>query len=777
MSAHVTSRPAHRIRQWRRESVEFVGVVAVYEGGRHLTCNSGTHVQLKEEPPSGMSDSLARLPYLGQLHPRQEQFQQTSLRQGPLSHQQLLPNHDLMIQMLTIFEQLVGTVQQTAQQQMEFMERFSTDAVQPPSNPAQNVDTLPGNTKAFQTDSVRSHAVVINEPSVQQWRRCARVNFGGTPIRLPLDAASGGPILSSPSVCVNTASGTGLSLDDEFRCDITTAGSTRNEPTIVTELHVSSFPDPSPVPESVLHKVFNEELGKEVNLELKENRRPTVCPKRPVAYAVVENVDHELDTQQQQQLNIITPIVYSKLAAPIVGMRKAIGSKPVLNATLQPRLYPLLVENAHGAYQQSIATSLAREPGAFYHLKGADVDGATQKEHDRNLQAVLQHFQDYGPTVRPDRTRFELYLLLYDFASQYVSTDKFGHIDVPQPIKRRVRPEEDFVIARIRLEDISTQPDLLLRRYVFEGWPTKAADPKIQRYQTRADFDDGEACQLCASVARSPPYSLPVPSPKPAGPWQRSCMDIAEPLNDDYVVRTHRISVLATIAILHQMFPQLGKPNLIVDDNRTQFTSVEIFSNGVHHTATVPYQPHGRAKRVVGILKRAVKTISEGRGTIGRTLDIFLSAYRCAPEVLDPKPHQKEFDRRGIAMRENNQRVTRSHINQPRSRFKAGPAASPSTKPKALPLDVLLGEWKLASFPELPPLSPMQLTPRPPTSLPAIPAEPKTRATCTRSGSLLLQEPCATPSPFPASSSSTSSSQLALFSGAPTALARAGQLF
>uniref|UniRef100_A0A8D8NBP0 (northern house mosquito) hypothetical protein n=1 Tax=Culex pipiens TaxID=7175 RepID=A0A8D8NBP0_CULPI len=128
-------------------------------------------------------------------------------------------------------------------------------------------------------------------------------------------------------------------------------------------------------------------------------------------------------------------------------------------------------------------------------------------------------------------------------------------------------------------------------------------------------------------------------------------------------------------------------------------------------------------------------------------------------------------------MRDGNQRVTRSHINHPRSRFKAGPAASPSAKPKALPLDILLGEWKLASVPELPPLSPMQLTPRPPSSLPAILAEPNTRATCTRSGSLLLQEPGATPSPFPASSSSTSSSQLELFSGAPTALARADQLF
>uniref|UniRef100_A0A8D8BYT1 Uncharacterized protein K02A2.6 n=1 Tax=Culex pipiens TaxID=7175 RepID=A0A8D8BYT1_CULPI len=729
-----------------------------------------------------MNDWHAQLPDMEQLQIRREQLQQEPFHLANHQQQQLQRSPEQLIRMMQTFEQLANAVQQIVQQQKDLMERFTTDAAQPPPDPAQNVDTLPGNTKAFQTDTVRSHAVVINEHSVQQWRRCASVDFGGTPIRLPLDAASGGPMLSSPSVRVNTASGTVLSLDDEFRCDTSIAGSTRNEPTIVTELHVSSFPEPSPVFESVLHKVFNEELGKEVKLELKENHRPTVCPKRPVAYAVVENVDRGSD---KQQLNIITPIEYSESAAPIVGVRKAIGSISIcaLNADRQPHQYSLLVENAPGAYQHSIATSLAREPGAFYHPE----DGATQKEHDRNLEAVLHHFQDYGHTTRPDhapllnivgskadRKRIALYLLLYDLASQYVSTDQFGHADVQRLINQH------FAIAILRLEDISNQPDPLLRkirRYVFEGWPRKAADPKIQRYQTRVDIDDGEACQPCASVARSPPHSLPVPWPKPAGPWQRSCMDFAEHLNDDYVVRTYGISVLATIAILRQMFPKLGKPNLIVDDNRTQFSSVDFFSNGVHHTTTVPYQPHGRAKRVVGILKRAVKTISVGRGTIAGTLNIFLSAYRCAPAVLDPEPHQKEFHRR-IVMRDGNQRVTRSHINQPRSRFKAGPAASPSTKPKALPLDVLLGEWKLASFPELPPLSPMQLTPRPPSSLPAIPAEPNTRATCTRSVSLLLQEqPGATPSPFSASSSSTSSSQLALFSGAPTALARADQLF
>uniref|UniRef100_A0A1Q3EU21 RNA-directed DNA polymerase n=1 Tax=Culex tarsalis TaxID=7177 RepID=A0A1Q3EU21_CULTA len=533
--------------------------------------------------------------------------------------------------------------------------------------------------------------------------------------------------------------------------------------------------------------------------------------------------------------------------------------------------------------------------------------------------------------------RFALNLLLYDFSIRYISTDKFGDADVlSRLINQHVRPEEDYVIASIRLEeDIrsvaaesinalplsfsavakSTQSDPLLRklyRYVLEGWPkAKVADPEIRRYQIRADaltvvdgcilfaerlvipaqhrkrcleqlhrghpgmvrmkqiarsyvywpsLDDDivsyvKACQPCASVARSPPHSPPVPWPKAAGPWQRIHIDFAGPINGDYfliavdsfskwpeVVRTQRISALATIAILRRMFAQLGMPTIIVSDNGTQFTSAEFAefcaSNGIHHTTTAPYHPqsNGQAERFVDTFKRAVKKISEGRGTIEEALDIFLLTYRstpnrCAPEgkspseimfgrkirtclellrppaVRDPQPSQKEDQRRSFIkqdlvyaqvhagnawkwapgvilerigsvmynVRVGNQRVIRSHINQLRGRSEGGPADSPPSKPKALPLDVLLGAWKLAStssVPELPPLSPMELTSRPSTPELADPAEtppcassspdpaetPPRASSTPRPRSLPPQASGATPSPLAASSSSSSSS-------------------
>ncbi|XP_038116710.1 uncharacterized protein K02A2.6-like [Culex quinquefasciatus] len=339
-------------------------------------------------------------------------------------------------------------------------------------------------------DSVSSNVVVINECTVQKRRRFVSVDFGGTLIRLQLDTASditviskelwsevGCPRLSPPSVRAKTASGTELSLNGEFRCDITIAGSTRNELIRVTEKPlqllgsdlVDSFGLASIPMDSYCCNVFSKNLGlctkTKVKLELKENCRPVFCPKRPVAYAMVEAVDRELD--RLQQLNIITPIDYSEWAAPIVVVRKANGSIRIcgdystgLNAVLQPHQYPLPlpedifaklanckvfsqidlsdaflqvevdeqdrhlltinthrglylynrlapgVKNAPGAFQQITSTMLAGIPAASCYLDDVIVGGATQEEHDRNLKAVLQRIQDYGFTIRLEKCSF-----------------------------------------------------------------------------------------------------------------------------------------------------------------------------------------------------------------------------------------------------------------------------------------------------------------------------------------------------------------------------------
>ncbi|XP_035900492.1 uncharacterized protein K02A2.6-like [Anopheles stephensi] len=92
--------------------------------------------------------------------------------------------------------------------------------------------------------------------------------------------------------------------------------------------------------------------------------------------------------------------------------------------------------------------------------------------------------------------RWALALLLYDFTIEYVATDKFGNADIlSRLMNRHEKPEEDYVIASIQLEDDmnhlvtsatqalplnfkdlerGTQTDSMLRKvfqFVQNGWP------------------------------------------------------------------------------------------------------------------------------------------------------------------------------------------------------------------------------------------------------------------------------------------------------------------
>ncbi|XP_055623717.1 uncharacterized protein K02A2.6-like [Toxorhynchites rutilus septentrionalis] len=306
---------------------------------------------------------------------------------------------------------------------------------------------------------------------------------------------------------------------------------------------------------------------------------------------------------------------------------------------------------------------------------------------DREGLAII--FAKEIPVYTANRLqRFALNLLLYDFEIEYVSTEKFGNADLlSRLIDQHIKPEEDYVIASLNLEeDIrvvaqSTQADPLLRqvhRYVQNGWPQSTLDgSELRRFQSRQEslsVVDGcilfaerlvipslhrkrfvKACQQCASAARSPPHSPPVPWPKSTAPWQRVHVDFAGPIEGDYyllaidsfskwpeIIRTTRITSAATISILRGLFARLGMPVNLVSDNGTQFTSAEFAdfcaSNGIEHLTTAPFHPqsNGQAERFVDTFKRAVKKIREGRGSIEEALDVFLLTYRSTPSRALP---------------------------------------------------------------------------------------------------------------------------------------------
>ncbi|XP_065083396.1 uncharacterized protein K02A2.6-like [Ochlerotatus camptorhynchus] len=196
----------------------------------------------------------------------------------------------------------------------------------------------------------------------------------------------------------------------------------------------------------------------------------------------------------------------------------------------------------------------------------------------------------------------------------------------------------------------------IARSYVY--WPS--IDDEIVGFV--------KACKHCASVAKSPPHSPPVPWPKPSGPWKRVHVDYAGPIDGVYyllaidahskwpeVVPTQRITSTATISILRNIFARLGMPETLVSDNGTQFTSSEFqkfcSDSGIDNVTTAPFHPqsNGQAERFVDTFKRALKKIQEGKNCVGEALDIFLLTYRTTPnrQVEDGKsPSEAMFGRR-----------------------------------------------------------------------------------------------------------------------------------
>ncbi|XP_052888447.1 uncharacterized protein K02A2.6-like [Anopheles moucheti] len=202
-----------------------------------------------------------------------------------------------------------------------------------------------------------------------------------------------------------------------------------------------------------------------VTLQLKEHRRPVFCPKRPVAYAMLDAVDKELD--RLQRLGVITPVDYSDWAATIVVVRKANGQIRIcgdystgLNGALHPQEYPLplpadifaklgncthftqidlsdaflqveideqsrrlLTINTHkglysynrlppgikiapAAFQQLMDKMLVGIRGVSSYMDDIIVGGRNQKEHDEVLDQTLNRIQDYGFTIRVEKCFF-----------------------------------------------------------------------------------------------------------------------------------------------------------------------------------------------------------------------------------------------------------------------------------------------------------------------------------------------------------------------------------
>ncbi|XP_040158056.1 uncharacterized protein K02A2.6-like [Anopheles arabiensis] len=354
---------------------------------------------------------------------------------------------------------------------------------------------------------VTSRVVTVNICRVNDRRKYVNLTICGQHVSLQLDTGSditvisrslwqqlGKPSLVPAEVNARTASGEELQLDGEFETSIEMAGKTREAIIRVTRANIlllgadlidqfglSSLPMDSyckMVSSSGYIKGLQAKFPtvfsgtglctkSRIHLQLKEDARPVFCPKRPVAYAMIETVNKELD--RLEQLNIITRVDFSEWAAPIVVVRKANGNIRIcgdystgLNDALQPLEYPLplpedifsklahsswfskvdlsdaflqveiheqyrplLTINTHrglyhynrlppgikvapAAFQQIIDRMLAGLQGTSGYMDDVVVGGKTEEEHDENLTKLFQRLKQFGFSVRADKCSLKM---------------------------------------------------------------------------------------------------------------------------------------------------------------------------------------------------------------------------------------------------------------------------------------------------------------------------------------------------------------------------------
>ncbi|XP_049301295.1 uncharacterized protein K02A2.6-like [Anopheles funestus] len=350
-------------------------------------------------------------------------------------------------------------------------------------------------------------SVTINVHNIRDRRKYVNIKLNGSQVRLQLDTGSdisvisrdlwkkiGSPQLTPPSVIAKSASGDKLGILGEFEANVEVSQKKRQAVIYVVESELALLGTDlaeifslwsSPIdefcnnissatiaPEAILRKfplLFQPCMGictkAAITLHLKPDGRPVFSPKRPVAFAMREAVEAELD--RLQKLNVITPVEYSEWAAPIVVVRKSNGKLRIcgdystgLNAALHPHDYPLplpedifaklgkstifsqidlsdaflqvpiaeqsrqmLTINTHkglylynrlppgikvapGAFQQLMDQMLAGMEGVSCYMDDIIVGGRTQNEHDELLSETLKRIQEYGFTIRSDKCSF-----------------------------------------------------------------------------------------------------------------------------------------------------------------------------------------------------------------------------------------------------------------------------------------------------------------------------------------------------------------------------------
>ena len=354
-------------------------------------------------------------------------------------------------------------------------------------------------------DSRRKVKAVVKLNKVEG-RKNVTVRIGNVDITMQLDTGAdvtiidqktwrrlGSPSLSEASLDLSAANGSPIKVEGSFDAEFKVKGFQGKGRCYVTKnirlLGIDWIDQLPPFKEAfattccvvktagVLEKeiqqkhpdVFKEELGRckklTAELVLKKDAKPVFVPKRGVPFAVEELVEKELD--RLVDIGVLTPVSYSKWAAPIVVVKKKTGavricadystglndalelnrhplptpeeiftklnggvvfsqidlrdaylqvemsekSKELLTVNTKRGLYqynrlPFGVKSAPGIFQGIMDNLIAGVDGCAAYLDDIVVCGRTQEEHDRSVRRLFERIEEFGIRVRLEKCSF-----------------------------------------------------------------------------------------------------------------------------------------------------------------------------------------------------------------------------------------------------------------------------------------------------------------------------------------------------------------------------------
>eukprot|EP00731_Ephydatia_muelleri_P012858 Em0007g168a len=173
--------------------------------------------------------------------------------------------------------------------------------------------------------------------------------------------------------------------------------------------------------------IFKQQLGKikdlKATIRVQSEATPNFFKPRPVAYALRERVEQELE--RLVAIGVMEPISHSEWAAPIVPEIKNNGDvrmcgdfKVTVNQCLDIEQYPLSkiddlykrlpfgVGSAPALFQRAMDTILQGLPGVVCYQDDTLVTGKEIDEHLKNLERVFGRLKEFGLRLRLTKCKF-----------------------------------------------------------------------------------------------------------------------------------------------------------------------------------------------------------------------------------------------------------------------------------------------------------------------------------------------------------------------------------